>query len=89
MSPSVTLLVVGLALNTLNVAILLEELGIEYELIHKVCFPQWDGPDGVKNPEFLKINPSVIQFNTCSEKSKLSLFSLSQKWSYACTHRPY
>jgi len=38
MSPSVTLFAAGLAPNPLKVAILLEELGIEYEVIHEVLF---------------------------------------------------
>jgi len=39
MAPQVTLYAAGRAPNPPKVAILLEELGIEYNVVHKVCFP--------------------------------------------------
>ena len=38
MAPKVTLYVHGLAPNPPKVAILLEELGVEYAVVQKVCF---------------------------------------------------
>ena len=38
MAPKVTLYVIGLAPNPPKVAILLEELGVEYAIVQKVCF---------------------------------------------------
>ncbi|GJJ07953.1 hypothetical protein Clacol_002160 [Clathrus columnatus] len=55
MSPQVTLFHHGLAPNPPKVAILLEELGISYELIKKEF---GDGENGVKAPAFLAINPN-------------------------------
>lgn len=45
----------GLAPNPPKVAILLEELGVSYNLVKREF---GDGPIGVKNPEFLAINPN-------------------------------
>jgi len=55
MAPQVTLFVHGRAPNPPKVAIFLEELGVEYAVVSKEF---GDGPQGVKNPEFLKMNPN-------------------------------
>jgi len=55
MAPKVTLYCLGTAPNPLKVAILLEELKVEYTVVYKVL---GDGPNGVKAPDFLKINPN-------------------------------
>ncbi|GJJ09219.1 hypothetical protein Clacol_003441 [Clathrus columnatus] len=55
MSAQVTLFHHGTAPNPPKVAILLEELGVSYNLIKKEF---GDGPDGVKHPDFLAINPN-------------------------------
>ena len=70
MTAKVTLFFHGITPNALKVAILLEELGVEYNLVNKVSC-SWeiyerdsdvtqefgDGPNGVKAEDFLKINP--------------------------------
>ncbi|KAF8583245.1 thioredoxin-like protein [Ramaria rubella] len=55
MIPKVTLYVHSFTPNPLKIAILLEELGVEYEAVQRELN---DGPHGVKGPEFLKINPN-------------------------------
>ncbi|KAF8576756.1 glutathione S-transferase family protein [Ramaria rubella] len=55
MAPKVTLFAHGLAVNPIKVAILLEELDVEYDIIHKEL---GDVPKGVKAPDFLKLNPN-------------------------------
>ncbi|GJJ07954.1 hypothetical protein Clacol_002161 [Clathrus columnatus] len=55
MSPQITLFHHGVAPNPPKVAILLEELGISYELIKKEF---GDGENGVKAPDYLAINPN-------------------------------
>ncbi|KAF8589630.1 glutathione S-transferase [Ramaria rubella] len=55
MVPKVTLYTSGLVPNPIKVAILLEELEIEYAIVKKDF---GDGPNGVKAADFLKINPN-------------------------------
>ncbi|KAF8582363.1 glutathione S-transferase [Ramaria rubella] len=55
MAPKVTLYANGLVPNPVKVAILLEELEIEYAIVQK---DRGDGPNGVKAADFLKINPN-------------------------------
>ncbi|KAF8583242.1 glutathione S-transferase family protein [Ramaria rubella] len=55
MTPKVTIFVHGLAPNPIKIAILLEELNVEYHAIKKEL---GDGPNGLKAPDFLKINPN-------------------------------
>ncbi|KAF8583243.1 glutathione S-transferase [Ramaria rubella] len=53
--PKVTLFVHGIGPNPLKVAILLEELNVEYDAVTKELD---DSPNGIKAPNFLKINPN-------------------------------
>ncbi|KAF8583234.1 glutathione S-transferase [Ramaria rubella] len=53
----VTLFVMGVARNPLKVAILLEELDVDYKAVTK---DRGDGPNGIKAPDFLKINPNGV-----------------------------
>ncbi|KIJ53970.1 hypothetical protein M422DRAFT_24965 [Sphaerobolus stellatus SS14] len=55
MAPKVTLFGHGQTPNPPKIAILLEELGVEYELVNKEMN---DGPNGIKGEAFLKINPN-------------------------------
>ncbi|KIJ47616.1 hypothetical protein M422DRAFT_163742 [Sphaerobolus stellatus SS14] len=55
MAPQVTLFVSGRTANPAKVAILLEELEVEYRTITKEF---GDGPNGLKGEDYLKINPN-------------------------------
>ncbi|KAF8581449.1 thioredoxin-like protein, partial [Ramaria rubella] len=55
MAPQITLFGHTGGPNPPKIAILLEELGVEYEVDIRTM---GDGPKGVKNPEFLKVNPN-------------------------------
>ncbi|KIJ53948.1 hypothetical protein M422DRAFT_153619 [Sphaerobolus stellatus SS14] len=55
MDPKVILYAHGISPNPPKVAILLEELGVEYTIVEK----EWgNGLNGVKGEDFLKINPN-------------------------------
>ncbi|KIJ51484.1 hypothetical protein M422DRAFT_26888 [Sphaerobolus stellatus SS14] len=57
MAPQVTLFAHGnVSPGPPKVGILLEELGVEYAVVHKELN---DGPNGVKAADFLKINPNA------------------------------
>ncbi|KAF8587079.1 glutathione S-transferase [Ramaria rubella] len=55
MATQITVFAHGDSPNPLKVAILLEELGLDYVPVNK---DYGDGPNGVKHPDFLKINPN-------------------------------
>ncbi|KIJ44056.1 hypothetical protein M422DRAFT_30595 [Sphaerobolus stellatus SS14] len=55
MGPKVTLFTLSVAPNPAKVVILLEELGIEYRIVPKEV---GNGPNGVKNDDFLRVTPN-------------------------------
>jgi len=55
MAPKVTLFAHGSTPNPLKIAIFLEELNVDYAVVQK---EMGDGPNGMKTPEFFKVNPN-------------------------------
>lgn len=72
----VTIYISNAVPNPMKLVIAAEELDVTYKLVHKVKLPSsnllvfvlmilqdfGDGPNGIKSPDFLKINPCV-RFN--------------------------